>query len=78
MLKQSVALAYSPEKNKEDFEEVLFIKAFKQAAKGLDGPIHYPRMKPQPDPDGENYKWFTENESIDSWAWNLRLTIRRR
>ncbi|MDG2618056.1 TIGR03986 family CRISPR-associated RAMP protein [Thermoleptolyngbya sichuanensis XZ-Cy5] len=61
--KQAVALAYSPKKNTEDFEEVLFIKAFKQAAKGLDGPVHYPRMKPQPDPDGENYKWFTENES---------------
>lgn len=63
--KQAIALAYSPKKNIEDFEEVLFIRAFKQAAKGLDGPIHYPRVSPQPDPEGENYKWFTENESKD-------------
>lgn len=60
--KQTVALAYSPKKNTEDFEEVLFIRAFKQAAKGLDGPIHYPRVSAQPDPDGENFEWFTENE----------------
>ncbi|BAU44940.1 TIGR03986 family CRISPR-associated RAMP protein [Leptolyngbya sp. O-77] len=72
--KQAVALAYSPHKNKEDFEEVLFIRAFKQAAKGLDGPIRYPRVKPQPDPEGENYKWFTKNESKDKRSlpplWN--------
>jgi CRISPR-associated protein (TIGR03986 family) len=57
---REVASAYSPEKS---FERVQFIQAFRQAAKGLDGPIHYPRVSPQPDPKGENYKWFTENES---------------
>lgn len=24
--------------------------------------VHYPRMGSQPDPNGENYKWFVENE----------------
>ncbi|MFQ3616761.1 MAG: TIGR03986 family CRISPR-associated RAMP protein [Cyanobacteriota bacterium] len=62
MFKQEVANAYSSEK---DFEKVRFIQAFRQAAKGLDGPIHYPRVSAQPDPEGENYKWFTENESKD-------------
>ncbi|MGG6268874.1 TIGR03986 family type III CRISPR-associated RAMP protein [Leptolyngbya sp. AN03gr2] len=45
-----------------NFEAVRFIKAFRQAAKGFDQPIHYPRIQPQPDPDGENFKWFTANE----------------
>ncbi|WP_448604650.1 TIGR03986 family type III CRISPR-associated RAMP protein [Thermoleptolyngbya sp.] len=56
---REVAHAYSSE---QDFEKVPFIQAFRQAAKGLDGPIHYPRVRPQPDPEGKNYEWFTKNE----------------
>ncbi len=47
-----------------DFESVSFIKAFCQAAKGFsDGkPIHYPRVTPNPDPEGKSFEWFVANE----------------
>ncbi len=56
---QAVASAYSPEKS---VEKVRFIQAFREAAKGLDGPIHYPRVSPQPDPEGG--KRTAENAEI--------------
>ncbi|MEV5412899.1 TIGR03986 family CRISPR-associated RAMP protein [Thermopolyspora sp. NPDC052614] len=43
------------------------------AARGRDLPVHYPRTRPEelrpgipvpPDPRGENYKWFSENERL--------------
>ncbi len=57
--KQAVTAAY-----RNDFSEVSFIKAFCQAAHGFDDgkPIHYPRVTPNPTPDGESFKWFTANE----------------
>jgi CRISPR-associated protein (TIGR03986 family) len=50
----------------KEFAEVSFIKAFCQAARGFsDGkPIHYPRTSVKPNPEGEAFKWFTENEVI--------------
>jgi hypothetical protein len=57
--KTAVARAYG---NGEAFNEVRFIKAFLTAAKGFDKPIHYPRIQQQPDPKGENFKWFENNE----------------
>jgi hypothetical protein len=58
--KTAVAAAYQ-----QQFEEVSFIKAFLQYAKGFDDglPIHYPRNQPQPNPAGEAFKWFVDNES---------------
>jgi CRISPR-associated protein (TIGR03986 family) len=44
------------------FEKVPFIEAFMQAAKGFNNPIHYPRITPQPEPEGEAFKWFVQNE----------------
>jgi len=46
------------------FGEVPFIAAFLQGAKGFDDglPIHYPRKDKTPKADGENFKWFVENE----------------
>jgi CRISPR-associated protein (TIGR03986 family) len=57
--KQAVTDAYHT-----DFSEVSFIKAFCQAARGFEDskPIHYPRVTPNPTPDGESFKWFTANE----------------
>lgn len=55
----------------DGFDAVPFIAAFLQAAKGFeDGlPVHYPRVRRgqetdpvPPDPTGENFRWFTENE----------------
>jgi len=60
---QAVGKAYGKNTTEQDFEDVTFIRAFRQAARGLDRPIHYPRTQAQPDPNGENFKWFTANES---------------
>ena len=38
--------------------------AFLAAARGQrDHPVHYPRTEERPNPAGENFKWFGENES---------------
>jgi CRISPR-associated protein (TIGR03986 family) len=57
--KEAVAEAYG-----KPFEEVSFIKAFKVALRGFsDGlPVHYPRTTEKPEPKGESFKWFVENE----------------
>jgi CRISPR-associated protein (TIGR03986 family) len=49
------------------FDEVSFIKAFCQNARGFsDGkPIHYPRTTAAPEPEGKIFEWFTENEAIN-------------
>jgi CRISPR-associated protein (TIGR03986 family) len=59
--KQAVQQAYG---SGARFDDVRFIKAFLQAARGYsDGlPVHYPRRSPRPDREGENFKWFGENE----------------
>ena len=66
LFKQEVEKIYS-----EPFQQVSFIQAFLQAARGFEDqkPVHYPRVrrqgqngKPPPHPDGESFKWFTENE----------------
>lgn len=47
------------------FEDVSFIAAWlKMATEHADTlPTHYPRVSAQPDPVGENFRWFTANES---------------
>ncbi|MGB3517668.1 MAG: TIGR03986 family CRISPR-associated RAMP protein [Elainellaceae cyanobacterium] len=66
LFKQEVEKIYS-----EPFQQVSFIQAFLQAARGFEDqkPVHYPRVRrqgqngnPPPHPDGESFKWFTENE----------------
>ncbi|EKV02767.1 CRISPR-associated protein [Leptolyngbya sp. PCC 7375] len=44
------------------FENVQFIAAFEKAMKGYSGPVHYPRVTPEPRPDGESFEWFVHNE----------------
>ena len=56
--KKAVHQAYG---NGGSFEDVPFIKAFLRAAQGFTD-ILYPRRSPWPDPAGENFKWFGENE----------------
>jgi CRISPR-associated protein (TIGR03986 family) len=58
--KQAVVQSYA---NGKRFEDVPFIAAFAKAAEGYSGPVHYPRITPQPHPDGESFKWFVENEA---------------
>jgi hypothetical protein len=59
--KKAIAENYAP----KNFDQVSFIKAFLQAARGFDDgkPIHYPRTTKEPHPDGESFKWFTANET---------------
>ena len=46
------------------FTRVPFIAAFLKAAKGIENmPVHYPRTAQQPDPKGENFRWFGDNEA---------------
>jgi len=47
------------------FDELPFINGFLQVLRGPtdDVPIHYPRLNPTPTPEGENFRWFTQNEN---------------
>jgi CRISPR-associated protein (TIGR03986 family) len=58
--KQAVTKSYE---KSNAFEQVPFIAAFEKAAKGYSGRVHYPRVTPQPKPDGESFKWFVENDA---------------
>ncbi len=60
--KEAVVRAYGGKNGR--FETVRFIAAFLRACRGFEDkrPIHYPRVSPAPDPAGENYRWFVENE----------------
>ena len=42
-----------------------FINAFLAAMRGLDGPVHYPRIDRTPDLNGENFKWFRPNKPAE-------------
>lgn len=53
--KDAVSKAYG------NFEDVHFIKAFLNTAKGFNKRVHYPRSTREPDPEGKNYKWFVGN-----------------
>ena len=78
--KAEVAGVYG-DRDPENFETVPFIQAFLRSAKGFDDqkPVHYPRIRPEtcqgnppPDPEGESFKWFVENERVGQ---NLRLSL---
>lgn len=71
--KASMVAAYNPiPANPEDrkkieeqhFDELPFISGFLQVLSGpkKDAPIHYPRLEYKPNPKGENFRWFVENE----------------
>ena len=49
----------------QTFNNLRFISGFLQVLLGpkLDAPIHYPRLTPNPQPKGENFRWFTANEN---------------
>ena len=57
-------LADSETAGEERFGDLPFIEGFVQALKGPenDEPIHYPREEANPNPRGENFKWFVANE----------------
>ncbi len=57
--KQAISAVYG-----SNFEQVSFIGAFCRCAQGFNDqlPIHYPRTSPAPNPQGEGFDWFVENE----------------
>lgn len=59
---QASMIAYDADSN---FEDLSFIADFLQILTGPvdDSPIHYPREDRNPIPEGENFRWFTTNES---------------
>ncbi len=59
--KDAVEAAYRP-----PFDQVPFIAAFLQAARGFaDGlPTHSPRTSQDPDPEGRSYEWFVANDRV--------------
>ena len=48
----------------EHFNNLPFISGLLQVLSGpkKDVPIHYPRLERKPNPEGENFKWFVDNE----------------
>lgn len=65
---KSVQLFTDPEDRieieSEHFKKLPFIGGFLQVLSGprRDAPIHYPRLERKPNPEGENFKWFVDNE----------------
>jgi CRISPR-associated protein (TIGR03986 family) len=60
----------------ERFEQVRFIAAFCNASKGFDdSAIHYPRVTPNPTPEGEAFEWFVRNEQDTREEIALRLSL---
>jgi CRISPR-associated protein (TIGR03986 family) len=66
--RSAIAVAYGG-----DFDRVPFIAAYRAAAVGHVGPVHYPRVgtsEPglgiRPSGKGENFKWFVANERSDA------------
>jgi CRISPR-associated protein (TIGR03986 family) len=59
--KKAVENAYG---NGHAFDTIPLVQAFLRSCQGFtDGlPVHYPRLSASPDPEGENFKWFGENE----------------
>ena len=60
----SMVEAYNTDNTYPTFDDLPFICDFLQVLSGPtdDAPIHYPRLDPKPAPEGENFRWFTENE----------------
>jgi CRISPR-associated protein (TIGR03986 family) len=67
---QAIVDAYGKDSSSDD---VAFIQAFLRSAKGFEDEfaVHYPwnpEGKGTPDPQGESFKWFTDNENGDQWS----------
>ena len=59
--KKAMVTAYG--KGKE-FKQISFIAAFCRCSKGFEdsAAVHYPRVTPNPTPEGEAFEWFVSNE----------------
>ena len=62
---------------KPAFERVPFIESFLVMAAGFDDnlPIHYPRTTAEPNPNGEGFDWFVDNERTGGQKLPLPLLV---
>jgi CRISPR-associated protein (TIGR03986 family) len=74
LFKQAIEAAYG---NGRKFEQVSFIKAFSVMAQGFEDklPIHYPRITPEINPNGEGFDWFVANEKVGKQEGGLKLSL---
>jgi len=71
--KKAVTKAYT---RGERFEQVRFIAAFCNSSKGFDdAAVHYPRVTPNPTPEGEAFEWFVRNEQDTREEIALKLSL---
>lgn len=71
--KKAVTQAYGAGKH---FQQIQFITAFCNSTKGFDDAvIHYPRVTPNPTPEGEAFEWFVRNEQDTSNEIALKLSL---
>jgi CRISPR-associated protein (TIGR03986 family) len=65
---QAVRDTYGRDRQKPEF-----IEAFERSAQGFEDnlPICYPRKQAEPNPDGEGFDWFVDNESKDGFKRSL-------
>ena len=72
--KKAVATAYG---NGQRFERVSFIAAFCRCSKGFEdnAAVHYPRVTPNPTPEGEAFEWFVSNEQDTREEDALKLAL---
>jgi CRISPR-associated protein (TIGR03986 family) len=71
--KKAVTQAYG---NGKRFEQVRFIAAFCNSSQGFDdAAIHYPRVTPNPTPEGEAFKWFIRNEQDTGGEEALKIAL---
>lgn len=69
--KKAVEQAYG-----KRFEQVRFVAAFCNSSRGFDdAAIHYPRVTPNPTPEGEAFEWFVRNEQDTRDEEALKLSL---
>ncbi len=72
--KQATSTVYGKGKK---FEKIPFIAAFCRCSKGFEdnAAVHYPRVTPNPTPEGEAFEWFVSNEQDTREAIALKLAL---
>ncbi|MBW4652154.1 MAG: TIGR03986 family CRISPR-associated RAMP protein [Kaiparowitsia implicata GSE-PSE-MK54-09C] len=72
--KKAVTSAYG---KGQRFERIPFIAAFCRCSKGFEdnAAVHYPRVTPNPTPEGEAFEWFVSNEQDTREEDALKLAL---
>ena len=75
--KKAAVDAYGAYGKGKKFERIPFIAAFCRCSKGFEdnAAVHYPRVTPNPTPEGEAFEWFVSNEQDTKEEDALRLAL---